>query len=107
MPAETVSPSPPRCWARTQCVMAPIGKCLLRTGLMPTGKTEETDTMFCFARPAFWRAWSKAFRSERRETALPAVRKNLVGIGGMVACEAPGMAGATLGFGEPARVYRR
>src|SRR5205809_817261 len=88
IPAEIVSPSPPRCCARTQWVIAPIGRSRRRTGRMPTGRTEETDTIFCSANPAFWSASSKAFRSETFETALPDVTKNFVGIGNMCSANA-------------------
>src|SRR3989442_9553115 len=88
MPAEIVSPSPPRCCASTQWVIAPIGRSRRRTDRMPTGRTEETDTMFCSAKPAFWSASSKAFRSETFDTALPDVTKNFVGRGNMCSANA-------------------
>src|SRR5438093_996226 len=98
MPAEIVSPSPPRCWARTQWVIAPIGRSRLRTGRMPTGRTDETETMFCSANPAFWSASSNAFRSETFETALPDVTKNFVGIGNMCSANAPHCRGRLKGL---------
>src|SRR2546425_10226737 len=98
MPAEIVSPSPPRCWARTQWVIAPIGRSRCRTARMPTGRTDETDTIFCSASPAFWSASSNAFRSETFETALPDVTKNFVGIGNMCSANAPHCRGRLKGL---------
>src|SRR3989442_11662728 len=74
---------------------------------MPTGRTDETDTIFCSAKPAFWSASSNAFRSETFETALPDVTKNFVGIGNMCSANAPHCRGRLKGLRDGARPTSR
>src|SRR3990172_4904593 len=83
MPAEIISPSPPRCCARTVWVIAPMGSSRRFTCWIPMGRMEETETRFCSPIPALRSASSKAFRSEILLTALPEVTKNFFGMGSM------------------------
>ena len=83
MPADIVSPSHPRIWARTQWVTAPMGISAISVMTAPSGITEDTETRFCSPIPALMSAMSKALRSETSLTAELLVMKNFEGTSSM------------------------